>query len=434
MQTKVIDLGYAPRPLQAKLHAEIKRFSVLVCHRRWGKTHFVLMEAIDRGLRCTQKNPQYAYIAPTYSQAKRIAWEILKGYANKIDGFEANESELRIDIPRPQFGDRVRIYLLGAENPGSLRGLYLDGAILDEFAEMSPEIWSTVIRPALSDRLGWGIFIGTPKGMNHFYDIFQIAKANPDWYTVLYKASETGIIQKSELEQARAIMSESEYEQEFECSFSASLIGAYYGKEMEAAEKEGRVSIVKYDRAVPVNTAWDLGIGDATAIWFTQSVGKEEHVIDYFEDSGRDLAFYVKELQKKEYIYEEHLLPHDAAARDLGTGKTRQEIFQSLGLRTRIIPKNSLEDGIDATRRIISRCWWDANRCDRGINSLKSYEKKWDAKNKIFSSSPLHNWASHGADAFRVFAMGSRAGGPRMRWQDLPRVADNKFDIFERKR
>lgn len=433
MQTKVIDLGYSPRPLQAKLHREISRFSVLVCHRRWGKTHFVLMEAIDRGLRCTHRNPQYAYISPTYSQSKRIAWEILKGYANKIPGFEANESELRIDIPRPQFGDRLRIYLLGAENPGSLRGLYLDGAILDEYAEMSPEIWSTVIRPALSDRLGWAIFIGTPKGMNHFYDLYQLAQQTKDWYTIVYKASETGIIPRGELEAARAIMSESEYEQEFECSFSASLVGAYYGKEMELAEKEGRITKVPYDKAVPVNTAWDLGIGDSTSIWFTQSVGKEEHIIDYMEDSGRDLSYYVKELQKKNYFYEEHLLPHDAAARDLGTGKTRQEIFQTLGLRSKIVARQSLEDGIDAVRRVLSKCWFDAIATHRGINCLKNYEKKWDAKNKIFSSSPLHNWASHGADAFRVYALGSRSGG-RVRWNDLPRKTESNYEIFGKRR
>lgn len=430
MDQRVIDLGYRPRPLQAKFHKELKRFNVLVCHRRFGKSHFVLMEAIDRGLVNPRANPQYAYISPTFKQSKRIAWEILKNYAKNLPGFEPNESELRVDFQRPDKKDRVRIYLLGAEDPGSLRGLYLDGVIFDEYGEMSPDIWGPVIRPALSDREGWAIFIGTPKGMNHFWDIYDLARKSPDWYTALYKASETKVVPITELEAAKAVMSIEEYEQEFECSFSAALLGAYFGKEMELAEKEERITIVPYESSVPVCTYWDLGIGDSTCIWFVQEVGKEFHIIDYLEDSGRDLSYYARELQSKKYYYDEHVLPHDAAARSLETGKTREEVLRSLGLRTRILKKHTLEDGIDATRRILSKCWFDAIKCERGIKCLKNYEKRWDAKNKIFSSSPLHNWASHGADAFRSFAMGSREGGHRIRWQDLPRTSDSKYDIF----
>jgi len=425
-----VNLGYRPRPLQSKLHKEIKRFSVLVVHRRAGKTHFALMEIIDKGLRNPLKNGQYAYISPTFKQSKRNAWTILKEYAQDIPGYEANESELRVDIPRPHMGDRIRIYLLGSEDPGSLRGLYLDGVVLDEYAEMGPEIWATVIRPALSDRLGWAIFVGTPRGVNHFWDIYQIALKNPDWYTALHKASETGIIPMSELEAAKQIMSDEEYAQEFECDFSAALIGAYYGKEMKKAEDEGRITIVPYDKAVPVSTYWDLGIADTTAIWFIQQVGKAFHIIDHLEDSGVAIDHYAKELRKKPYDYDEHVLPHDAAARDLGTGKTREEILRSLGLRTRILPRTDVKDGIDASRLIMNKCWFDALKCERGINCLKNYEKKWDSKNKIFSSQPLHNWTSHSADAFRSFAMGVREGSHRIKWHELPRQSDDKFDIF----
>lgn len=432
---KIVDIGYRPRPLQQKIHKELKRFNVLIIHRRAGKTHLSIMEILDKGLRCEKKNPQYAYISPTFKQSKRVAWEILKGYANKIPGFEANESELRVDIPRPQYGDRLRIYLLGAEDPGSLRGLYLDGVVLDEYAEMGPDLWATVIRPALSDRIGWAIFIGTPRGTNHFYDIYQTGLKNPsDWYTAIHKASSTGIIPIGELEANKAIMSEEEYAQEFECSFSAALIGAYYGKEMELCEKEGRITNVPHESGEPVDTYWDLGIGDSTAIWFVQQIGREYRLIDYLEDSGRDLPHYGRELQKKKYLYGEIVLPHDAAARDLSTGKSREEVLRNMGFRTRVLPRHSFDDGKDAARRILAQCWFDAVRCERGINCLKNYEKKWDAKNKIFSSAPLHNWASHGADAFRAFAMGSIDGAHRVKWQDLPRHVNNAYDVFAKRR
>jgi phage terminase large subunit len=409
VNAKIVTTGYNPRPLQARIHRELKRFNVIVCHRRFGKTHLVLNEMIDQGLRCTHRNPQYAYIAPTYGQAKRVAWDILKDYLKNIPGVEINESELRIDIPRPHLGDRVRFILLGAENPGSIRGIYLNGVILDEFAEMNPEIWTQVIRPALSDYKGWGIFIGTPKGQNHFYEIYQSAKANPDWYTALFKASETGIIDQGELDAAKATMAENEYEQEFECSFSAALVGAFYGREMEKAEKEDRIGGVPYDRILPVVTGWDLGIDDTTVIWFAQVRHREVRLIDYIEEGGQGLDYYVKEITKRGYNYSYHILPHDVNVRELTTGKSRLESLRSMGLKNvRVADKLSLEDGINAARLLIGKSYFDAERCKRGIEALKSYERKWDAKNKIMQQRPLHNWASHGADAFRSLAVGLR--------------------------
>lgn len=317
---KVVSTGYHPRQHQAVLHRSLKRFNVLVCHRRFGKTHFSLNELIHMGLKNPLKNPQYAYVAPTYGQAKRIAWDLLKDYLKDMPGVEINEADLRVDIARPSTRDKVRIILLGAENPGSIRGIYLDGVVLDEYAEMNPEIWNMVIRPALSDRLGWAIFIGTPRGTNHFYEVYNFGKnGDPekgikkpeDWFTATYKASETGIIPVSELEAARAVMSESEYLQEYECSFSAALVGAYYGKEMEKAEESGRIVSVPYDPALPTFTAWDLGIDDSTVVWIAQRLRNSEiRLIDYIENSGMDLDFYIKELAKRPYTYETHLLPH----------------------------------------------------------------------------------------------------------------------------
>jgi hypothetical protein len=430
-EVQLVDTGYEPRPFQQMLHRKLMRFNVLVCHRRFGKTVFSINEMIDRALANEKKNPQYAYIAPTYGQAKRVAWEYIKDYTKGIPGVRVHEGELRIDIYRSNSEDKIRFMLLGAENPGSLRGIYLDGCILDEYAECDPTVWTQVIRPALSDRLGWAIFIGTPKGQNHFYDIYMAARIEETWFTAIFKASETDVVAASELKAARITMSEEEYEQEFECSFSAALVGAYYGKYIERLEKENRITNVPYDPAVPVHTFWDLGIGDATAIWFAQQVGQEIHLIDYLENSGVGLEWYANALKKKPYVYGDHGLPHDAAAKDLSTGKTRMQTLSTLGIRGFIIPRQAVEDGIHAARMLLPKCWFDITNCAKGVNALRNYQKKWDPKNKIYSSKPLHDWSSHAADAFRYLALGLKEDYQRLDKMKLPREANMDFDLFQ---
>lgn len=435
-----VSTGYKPRPLQEILHRSLKRFNVVVCHRRFGKTVFSCNEMVDQALRQEKKNPQYAYLAPTYGQAKRVAWDMLKDITKNIPGVIVNEAELRVDIPRPAKGDRIRFMLLGAENPGSVRGIYLDGVILDEYAEMDPVIWSQVIRPALSDRLGWAIFIGTPKGQNGFYEVYNFARnGDPDkniptptdWFHAMYRASETGVLPPDELEAAKAIMSPEEYAQEYECSFSAALVGAYYGKYMEEATEQGRITGVPHSPSVVVDTFWDLGMDDTTVIWFGQRVGREWHFIDYLEMSGEGLEFFAKELEKKKYKYGFHYLPHDASVRELGTGLSRVETLKSLGLRNiEVVPKQSVEDGINAVRMMLPKCWFDEKKCDKGIKALRSYERKWDSKNKIYQQKPLHNWASHGADAFRTFAMGFVEKKSEAEIRKLPRKSQSSYDIF----
>lgn len=410
-----ISTGYEPRPLQLVLHNSFKRFNIVVCHRAFGKTVLCLNEMVDRAFRNTKKNPTYVYIAPTYGQAKRVAWEGLKEAVRSIPGYNPNETELKIDIDRPANGDRVRFILLGAENPGSLRGIHIDGAILDEFAEMDPTIWSQIVRPMLTTKQGWVIFIGTPKGENHFAQMYytarkQMSMGDREWFAALYKASETGIIPIGELEAARLTMGEEEYQQEMECSFSAAQVGAYYGKLIEKAYQENRIKIIPHEPGLQVFTCWDLGVDDSTAIWFGQRLGGREYRwIDYLENSGEGLDWYAKELLAKKYNYEEHYLPHDVKVREMGTAgaATRLDTLKKLGLkRATPVPRRSLEEGISASRLIIAKSWFDVEKCARGILALKNYERKWDAKNSIFQSRPLHNWASHGADAFRTGAVG----------------------------
>jgi hypothetical protein len=436
VEIKSIQTGYVARELQDQIHQELARFSVLVCHRRFGKTVLSVNDMIDRGLRNILKNPQYAYFAPFYGQAKRVAWDYLKEYTKAIPGVTINEAELRVDIPRPDRGDRIRFVLLGADNPSAIRGMYFDGVILDEFAEMDPIIWGQVIRPALSDRMGWALFIGTPKGQNHFYEMLQHAKKTVGWYWKVFKASETGIISQSELDEAKAGMTPEAYEQEFECSFTAALLGAYYGKEMEEAEKPNsvgisRVSVVPYEKSIPVDTGWDLGMDDTTVIWFIQQVGGQFRAIDYIEDSGRGLDYYAKLLKDKPYVYGNHYLPHDVAVKELGTGVSREETLRSLGVKPiRIVPRQSVEDGINASRILIPKMWFDKEKCERGINALKNYERAWDSKNKIFSARPKHNWASHAADAFRTFAMSFRDKSREPDRDRLPKQQDSDYDVL----
>jgi len=364
----------------------------------------------------------FGYVAPYLKQAKAVAWDYVKHYCAPLvpHGATFNEAELRADLPN---GGRIRLF--GADNPDAMRGLYFDGVVLDEYADQDPRIWP-VIRPALSDRLGWADFIGTPKGHNDFYDTYQRALANPgEWYSAIHKASETGLIPEAELQAARRSMTEDQYAQEYECSFEAAIQGAYYGKEMAEAEREKRICRVPYDKATDVITAWDLGIGDATAIWFCQQVGQEYHLIDYVENSGVGLDWYAGELKSRPYVYASHLLPHDVEAKELGTGKSRKEVLEQLGIKVTVAPKLRVEDGISAVRLVLNRCWFDADRCRRGIEALKQYRTEFDEQRKVFRDKPLHDWTSHGADAMRYLFTGIKKTD-KAQWSDA--VTNFKVD------
>ena len=395
--------GYQPRQPFIDFHNRSQRWAVLVCHRRAGKTVACVADLVLSALVTTKQDARYAYICPQFNQAKDVAWLYIKRLTSDIPGVEYNESELRCDLPN---GARIRLY--GAENGERMRGLYLDGVILDEYADMSPDTWGAIIRPALSDRKGWAAFIGTPKGHNAFYDIYDLADS--EWFKLMLKASESGIVSREELEASRRAMTQDQYEQEFECSFEAAIRGAYYGKEMKAAESEGRLTRVPYEPVSDVWTAWDLGMDDSTAIWFAQMVGREVRIIDYYEAQGMALDHYVKVLREKPYIYASHLLPHDVKVRELGTGKSRLETLEGLGLRNpTVVPSQSVEDGINAVRLLISRCWFDLGKCKQGIEALKQYRADFDEKRNVFSNRPLHDWTSHGADAFRYLALGMKS-------------------------
>lgn len=434
MEIAKLFTGYLPRKHQEYLHANLRRFSVVVTHRRFGKSVFAANEAIDTMLKLPLKDPRCAYLAPTYQAAKRIIWDILKKYTHNLPNVSFNESELRVDIPRSWKNDVARIMLLGAENPVAIRGIYLDLAVLDEHAYFSPDIWSEVVRPALSDRLGRAIFISTPNGENQFKELYDYASLNQDkeWTSFLFKASQTGLIPQNELDSARSTMTEEAYQQEYECSWSAGLVGAYYTKELIRAESDGRITTVPYDRASLVHTFWDLGINDSTAIWFLQQCGQEIHAIDYIEGSGYGLDYYVKELRSRPYVYGSHNFPHDVAVRELSTGISREQTLRNLGVTPLLIhAKSRPEDRVHGGRLLIERCWFDSTKCMLGLKALRNYQRKFNEKTNSFMNQPLHNFASHGADAWGLAGTEFRPqiGGSRED-RNLPTRAKINYNVY----
>lgn len=396
-----IDLGYRPRPPQLEIHnaANTNRFTVVVAHRRMGKTVSAIMHLIDAALNNEQKDPRYAYIAPTYAQAKRVAFDYLVEYTRPL-GAKVNIAELRVDF----LGKRISLY--GSENGDSLRGQYFDGVVLDEIGDQNPKIWNEIIRPALADRRGWCLFIGTPKGNNHFADFKDRALKADGWKFLEFKASDTGILDAKELADAKAEMGEDKFRQEFECSFDAPVEGAYYGALLNEADEQNRVTKIPRDPLAKIVCSWDLGISDSTCIWVAQVVGKEIQLIDATENHGVGLDYYVTWLRERGYDQGQHILPHDVRVRELGTGKSRQEVLTEAGLDVTIAPSLSVADGIQAVRRLLPRCWFDAEGTKQGLSALRNYRRVFDEKRNVFFDTPLHDWASHYADAFRYMAIG----------------------------
>ena len=403
-----IELDYKPRDVFEDFHHREQRWSVVVAHRRCGKTVACINDLIFKALVEGKEDGRYAYVAPYYSQAKNIAWDYLQRFAQPVLS-KANQSELWVELI-----NGARIKLFGADNPDALRGLYLDGIVLDEYADMRPRIWGEIIRPLLADRLGWAVFIGTPKGHNGFWDVYSNALNNPEWYVKTLRASQTNLLPASELADAAKMMSQDQYLQEFECDFESAILGAFYGKEMRALTDSGRITNVEHDPMFSTMTAWDLGYSDDTSIWWYQVVHGEIRLLDYHSSNGQPIAFYTGLIQSKEreygYNYGIHWLPHDARAKTLASnGKS---IIEQLSVKIplekmKIVPSLSLQDGIQASRLALMRAWFDT-KCDDGIECLRQYQRLYDEDSKSFRDKPRHDWTSHGADAFRMLSIAWR--------------------------
>lgn len=433
--------GYTPRPLQAELEANERRFNVEVMHRRFGKTVFKINKAIERAAVCPFPAGRYAYAAPTREQAEDIAWHYLQEYTDNIPGREVLRSKLAVVIPTA-LGNTARIRLYGLDSPKQrLRGMYLDGFLGDEWPWVRPSVWGMQVRPMLSDanrsgvdifgRLNqWADFIGTPFGRNHFHTMFEnsarwrdgeavaindemsgerMEVRRDDWYAQLYKASETGILKEDELAAARIDIGSSKYEQEYECSFDAAIEGAIFARQLEEARKQGRIKSCPWDKMRPVNTAWDLGHDDATSIWFFQQYGHLVRFIDYYENDHMPLEHYAETLAEKQYRYGYHLLPHDVkqGAFELGAGKNRKTLLRSFGVRVTDVPRVKFKaDSIAAAQALLARSEFDYDKCAIGLDMLSLYRRKYNERLRTFSTHPEHDYASHGADSYQTAAIG----------------------------
>lgn len=381
-----------------------KRWSCIVAHRRAGKTVACIQKLIAAAIQTDKPNARFAYIAPFYVQSKDVAWAYVKQFTQGIPGVSANEGELHVTFAHN--GARIRLY--GADNYDRMRGIYLDGCILDENGDMDPRAWAEVIRPALSDRKGWATFIGTPKGRNAFYEVHQLSQASPDWFGLVLRADESGLIDEEELADARRTMTPEQYAQEYLCSFDAAIQGAYYAAIIADIEQAGQITDVPPDPGLPIHTAWDLGIGDSTAIWVFQAGPEGMRLIDFLEDHGKPLPHYVAELEARGYRGGWDYVPHDAKVRSLDTGRSRLETLDRMGRKPLLLPAANVDDGINGVRQLLPRMWFDAERCKAGLDALRHYRTEFDEKAKVFKRRPLHDWSSHCADAMRYAAQGYR--------------------------
>jgi hypothetical protein len=387
---------------------------VCIWHRRSGKDKSLINLLVKKAV---ERVGNYFYLFPSYSQGRKILWEGIDK-----DGFRfldhvpkelianINNQEMKIELVT---GSTIRV--VGTDNINSIVGTNPVGCVFSEYSLQDPRAWS-FLRPILAENGGWAVFNYTPRGANHGKQLYEMAKADPEhWFVQKLTVDDTHAIPEDVLAHERSEMqiqtgSDALYMQEYYVSFDAPVEGAYYGPHMMAAEKDNRITSVPYEPTCLVNTYWDLGMDDSMTIWFVQMVGRELRVIDYYEASGEGLPMYAKVLKEKGYVYGEHWFPHDGEVREIGTGKSRKETAESLGLTPLRICKapDKKEDGIEAVRNILPRCYFDEKKCEQGLNALRSYQKVFDEKNMVYRPTPLHNWASHGADGFQTFALSQR--------------------------
>lgn len=397
-EPKLIKIPYTPRKHFIGLHQSQKRFKFVVAHRRAGKSVAEINETIKKALTNPRvyPPPRYAYVGPSFAQTKDLIWGYGKHYTQPLDGHgrSVSEGDLQITLPN---GAMINLYG-GASAYERMRGLYFDGIVLDEFPLLNPSVFSTVVRPCLADYRGWAIVSGTSNGDDHFHELKQRADLDDDWDVFVIPVTETDALHPDEVIEMTKDMSADEYAREMLCSFSAPVEGAYYGDVLNDAQLQNRFTKVPYDAAAPVFTWWDLGIDDATAVWFVQRIGRALHIIDYKEFVGKGFDHIAKEVKATGYNFSTHVLPHDIRARELGTGRSRYEVLSEMLGDIFVCPMHRVEDGITATRSVIPMCYFDEEKTKKGVLTLRNYHRGNNGK-------PVHNWASHGADSFRTGAV-----------------------------
>ena len=409
-----VTIPYLPRRPFQPFHERTERWACLVVHRRGGKTVAGINDLIRGALTCPRQSPRFAYLAPYRQQAKLVAWDYLKQFTRPIPGVSISESELHVKLPRDG-----RVTLYGADNYDALRGIYLDGAVVDEPADMAPEVWTDLLRPALSDRLGWCVWIGTPKGRNAFFRLYDKATSDPAFFTMILPASQSGIIPQSELDSALKAMGQESYKREFECSFDAAIPGSIYGDLIAELRAKGQIQDFTHNPDYPLITSWDVGDSDYCVQWLLQLEGRHINVLDFQSSQGVGPGFYADKMRAWEEKYHTHIsahyLPHDAE--NIVRGSSWKKDLEAAGMRNiKVVPRIDYQwDGINELRSLLPRFYIHKTACSArqgteakpipsALDCLEFYSKKEVNENGILTEKPLHNEFSHGADGLRTFA------------------------------
>jgi len=397
--------NYAPRdyqlPLLKALDSGVDR-AFCLWHRRSGKDvtlwNLMIKKAFERvGV--------YFYLLPTYVQAKKIIWDGITNDGWKMLDYipdalveKKNGQELKIELKNGSI-----IQLIGTDKYDSIRGTNPVGCVFSEYAFQHPMAWE-VIKPILRVNKGWAVFNTTPNGKNHSYDLHMAAEGNDKWFVQTLGIHQTGVVDEEDIdEERRSGMTEDMIQQEYYCSYEVGRIGSVYGKQLEGVQE--RVCKLPVLKDKPVDLFLDLGRADSTAIIFMQRVGKELRVIDFIEENGRDVGFYVKELLERKYWYGNMWLPHDAFNKRMESAKTIAEQFQEGGFKIKHVPKSSIANGIMEGRKIMPYVWFDEDRTINLLKALENYHYEYNQRRKMFTNNPLHDWSSHAADAFRYMAV-----------------------------
>ena len=401
---KFVPREYQLPILDALINKGYKRV-LAILPRRAGKD----LTAFNAAIRfCYRKVCVIYYIFPTYAQAKKVIWDSITNTGERFLDYippelieSKNSQELKI-----RFKNGSLLQLVGSDNYDSLMGTNPQGVIFSEYALQDPRAYQ-YIRPILVANDGWALFISTPRGKNHLWELYQIAQQNPQWFCYKLTVNETNHIPLALIEKERqeGIMSDDLIQQEYYTSFTMGVEGAYYAKYLDRMRVNGQIGQVPWESGFKVHTAWDLGVRDSTAIIFFQVIGQTVRIIDYYERSKEGLEHYVRVIESKPYSYGRHIAPHDIRVTEFGSGLTRIEKARQLGIKFTIADDISVVDGIEAVRSAFSKIWIDEEKCLDLIKALENYRQEYDIKRKVYNSQPLHNWASHAADCMRYLAI-----------------------------
>lgn len=391
--------------------------AVLVWHRRAGKEIACWNHLIKQAF--WHRVGNYVYYFPTSKLGRRIIWDGINKQGKRfidyipnsiIDG-KPNSVEMKIKLTN---GSTIQI--MGTDQIINV-GINPVGIIYSEFSLQNPKAWE-LTRPILRENGGWSVFNFTPRGKNHAYDMYLMAKNNPDWFCQRLSILDTGVLTEEDMETERKEgMSDHLIQQEYYCSFDQGVEGAYYAKLLDKADLEGRVGKICYDPIAPVDTFWDLGVGDSTAILFAQRCGQEVHLIDMYHNHGEGLTHYANVLQERAkkygWVYGNHYAPHDIQVRELGSGaQTRLEIARQLGITFDIVPNLPIIEGIELARMLFPKLWIDQEKCKFFLKCAENYHKHYYEALNVYADRPVHDWSSHVMDAFRymAIAMNQRSG------------------------